>query len=98
MKKRQEEIPKSVRCSVCRSESDGRCVIKKEKVTLNKTRKCEFFEKEFDKVQVVMELESEYIPWHLRDKNARKKHFAENEKKGALKEVTNPDILKAFRG
>jgi len=48
-------MPK-VRCSVCEKEEGSRCIVKKTKVHVNKSRKCKLFVFSPDKVKKVEEI------------------------------------------
>lgn len=96
-----------VKCKVCVNETNEVCSVKKCKVKTNKSRACEAFIYEPTKVKLRTKLHSEYIPFYIRDKNARKEMIAKMEaekiaqqaKEAAryIDKTANPDCLANFR-
>ncbi len=95
---------KKVKCVVCANSDGKRCKVKDVKVAQKKSRTCEDFQFDVDKVQIKNSPESEYIPPHLRSRKAYKQYLKEEYKKAkkaeaAQKKVdfSSPDVLSRFR-
>lgn len=90
-----------VRCSVCNNEDKGFCKVKKLKVKVNKPRTCEFFDFNEAKVKIKKQLKSTYIPFHIANRDERRRYLSEQEMKQAVESQTsilkNPDCLAQFR-
>jgi len=89
-----------VKCRVCENSDGKRCVVKDVKVAQNKSRTCEMFDYNPDKIKIKQKLESKYIPWFLRDKTAYKEYVQEQEQQAAAAQgvkIGSPDVLSRFR-
>ncbi len=90
---------KRVKCIECISlGSSKRCVIKKVKVSIKKSRMCELFECDLSKFKVKQKLNAVYIPFHERSRKEYKKYIKEEMKKQAVvKAKVTQDCLSNFR-
>ena len=96
-----------VRCKVCQYSEGKVCSVRGIGVGLNKPRRCDYFVLDTDKVKVVPKVETTYIPFHLRDRKAYKKHVQQEmmkqqsfaQQNAAVNGVKtySPDCLSAFR-
>lgn len=94
---------KKVKCVVCANSDGKRCKVKDVKVAQKKSRVCDKFEFEVDKVQIKNTPPSDYVPPHLRSRKEYKRYLKEEMKKAAKAEAeqqvdfASPDILSRFR-
>ena len=89
-----------IRCKMCANSNGKKCIIKNEKVSQNKPRRCESFVEDSEKFKPRQVLKAKYVPFYMDSKKEYRKVKAEKEKQAALASVkkdVSPDCLANFR-
>jgi hypothetical protein len=93
-----------VKCRVCTHSDGKKCLIKQEKVAQNKSRRCDFFEHNAEKIQIKTKVRSQYIPYHMTSRKAYKAYKKQQTQEvlqqaveEKVEKLSSPDILSRFR-
>ena len=100
-----KDQPVRIRCCICTHEKNGQCGQKKVGVKVNKPRRCAQFILEAEKIKPKRVAKGTYVPFHMRNKDAFKKHIknrseeveAQQSLEHKLEVLKSPDILSKFR-